>query len=118
MNLMRRSVSIAALAVALLLGGGREAAAYGGFATFRNPCTFSPFGPYYRCNVFECLCSAMTARRFYARLPGRMCDAPLMVSADVRQIDPSTPDHREVRGEHRVRALANGTICAECIISG
>src|SRR5262245_51064814 len=56
--MMRRSVSIAALAVGLLLGGGREAAAYGGYATYSNPCAYSPFGPYYRCNVFFCFCSA------------------------------------------------------------
>ena len=57
MKLLRRSVLIAPLAVGLLLGGGREAAAWGSFYTSRNPCLFSPFGPIQRCNAFGCFCS-------------------------------------------------------------
>src|SRR5262245_47289052 len=92
MNLMRRSVSIAALAVGLLLGGGREAAAYGGYATYYNPCAYSFFGPYYRCNAYGCWCSVYgpagqcTPSRPYLLCTGGTADGQCRCSATNPQL--------------------------------
>jgi len=90
MNLMR-SVLIAALAVGLLLGGGRGAAAFGGYATSSNPCIFSAF-PYYRCNAYGCWCSVYgpagpcTPSRPYLLCTGGTADGQCRCSATNPQL--------------------------------